>query len=35
MSKAALAGVICDRIAHLHSSAAGRASYDSPPGSDD
>ncbi len=35
MSKAALAEVICDRIAHLHSSAPGRASYDSPPGSDD
>jgi phosphopantothenoylcysteine decarboxylase/phosphopantothenate--cysteine ligase len=35
MSKAALAGVICDRIAALHSSAPGRAFYDSQPGSDD
>jgi phosphopantothenoylcysteine decarboxylase / phosphopantothenate---cysteine ligase len=35
MSKAALAEVICDRIASLHSSTPGRASYDSPPGSDD
>jgi phosphopantothenoylcysteine decarboxylase/phosphopantothenate--cysteine ligase len=32
MSKAALADVIVDRIAALHSSGGGRAPYDSPPG---
>ena len=32
MTKAALAAVVVDRIAALHSSGAGRASYDSPPG---
>ena len=32
LTKAALADVIVDRIATLHSSAPGRASYDSPPG---
>ena len=33
LTKAALAEVIVDRIVALHSSAPGRASYDSPPGS--